>query len=151
MRGYTLIELLIVSGISIVILSVGALGLLNYRASQDLRLAAQSVASTLRDARSNATTGEDGLRWGVRFVGGVRGSATLFSTDGTSYLASATMTLKSDLEFRDPATGSTKDVIFDRLTGYPIGGTAVIIEIGVIGNDAVSTTLNIYANGRIEF
>ncbi|GEM_PF-1630420 len=150
-KGYTLIELLIVSGILVVILAVGSLGLLNYRSLQDLRLTTQSVASTLRDARSNATTGEDGLSWGVRFVGGARGTATLYSTGGINYLASATTTLKSDLEFRDPATGSRKDAIFDRLTGYPIGGAAVIIKIGVVGNDAASTTITIYANGRIEF
>lgn len=149
--GYTLIELLIVSSISIVILAVGALGLFNYHSAQDLRLAAQSVSAMLRDARSDATTGEDGLSWGVRFVGGARGTATLFSTTGVDYSASATTTLKSGLEFRDPASGSTKDVIFDRLTGYPSGGVAVIIKIGVIGSDAANTTITIYANGRIEF
>lgn len=151
MKGFTLIELLIVTGISVVVLTVGALGLLNYRSAQDLRLAKQGVVSILRDAQSNATTGEDGRTWGVRFTGGPRGTAALLSIGDTDVISMATTTLKSALEFRDPADGSVKDVIFARLTGYPSSGVAVIIKLGVIGNEDASSTITIYPNGRFEY
>lgn len=151
MRGFTLIELLIVTGISVVVLTVGALGLFNYRSAQDLRLAEQQIISVLRDAQSNATTGEDGRTWGVRFTGGSRGTAVLISLGGGYATSTATTTLKSALEFRDPTDGSVKDVIFDRLTGYLSSGVAVIIKLGVIGDEDASSTITIYPNGRFEY
>lgn len=150
MRGFTLIELLIVTGISVAVLTVGALGLFNYRSAQDLRLAKQGVVSILRDAQSNATTGEDGRTWGVRFKGGPRGTAVLLSIGAADVVSTATTTLKSTLEFRDPANGSIKDVIFNRLTGYLSSGATVIIKLGVIGDEDASSTITIYPNGRFE-
>ncbi|MBI2406633.1 MAG: prepilin-type N-terminal cleavage/methylation domain-containing protein [Candidatus Harrisonbacteria bacterium] len=151
MRGFTLIELLIVTAISVVVFTVGVLGLANYRTEQDLRIATREVVTVLQEASGNALTGEDGFAWGVRFMGGPRGTASLFSLDGDTYRFIATTTLKSGIEFRDPAASQRKDAVFERLTGYVAGGGTVIIKLGVVGNDNSSTTITIYANGRIVY
>lgn len=151
MKGFTLIELLVVVGISIVVLAVGGLSLLNYRSRQDLRLAKQHIVSVLRDAQENSVTGEDGYTWGVRFTGGARGTAALISLGGGYATTTATTTLKNTLEFRDPAAGTIKDVFFDRLSGYPLEGATVIIKLGIVQDDAASSTITIYPNGRFEY
>ena len=70
---------------------------------------------------------------------------------GPTYtLPAQTLSLKSNLEFRDPASGATKDVLFERLTGYPSGGANVTIIVGITGNPDATKTITIFANGRIE-
>ena len=149
MRGFTILEILITLGIIVIITTSGVLSLSSFRSRQDLDLAGKTIIAMLRDAQSRADTQEGGTGWGVRFQNGAADSYMLYQ--GPTYtLPAQTLSLKSNLEFRDPASGATKDVLFERLTGYPSGGANVTIIVGITGNPDATKTITIFANGRIE-
>src|SRR5437867_112262 len=66
--GFTILEILIVIGI-VAILSVSGLGYYrNALKSIELDSAAKAIIETLRDARSRASLGQGGYKWGVVFI-----------------------------------------------------------------------------------
>ena len=149
MRGFTIIEILIVVGMVAIIAAAVFLSLSAFRAGQDLRIAGRGAIALLRDAQSRAISQEDGNFWGVRFSHDTN-NMTLWSGVTCVYgSAISSIKLKHNLEFLDPAT-SSKDICFDKISGYSSASGDVIIKLGVIGNVNETRTITIYKNGRIE-
>src|SRR3989338_5433970 len=69
-KGFTLIEILVVLGISVILATGGFLALWNLRRHQALDLSAQKIVAVLRDAQARSIGQENGLAWGVHFENG---------------------------------------------------------------------------------
>lgn len=154
MRGFTIFEILIVIGILAVASGFIILNLFGYRRYQDLNLTTQEIAAVLRNAQNRSMAQEFGVPWGVHFEGGDGASGgnfyKLFS--GQSYATStiySTAVLRPSVEFSDPSVGSGKDVFFKAVSG--LGDANSQIRVSLKGSPSVSSTIYIYANGRIDY
>lgn len=116
--GFTIIELLVVIGITIVAATAGILYLANYRSGHDLNLALESIVAVIRDSQNRAITQQNGKQWGVRFNNNSVDRYEIFS--GPSY-ASGTVdnsyNFRQGIIFSEPSSGNVFDAIFEPLTG----------------------------------
>ncbi len=152
MKAFTLIELLIVIGITAIISVVAFMNLFGYRGAQDLDLAVREIVMSLRNAQDRSISQESGNRFGVHFENpaGADDFYDLFS--GTTY-ATGTIIAKSALrptvQFSDPASGISKDVLFSPVSGLPSVSTTIIISLK--RDASVSKTIIVNTNGNISF
>ena len=158
MKGFTLVEILIVLAVLTVMAVVGSINFFNYYSRQNLELTVDEVAALLRDAQNRSLTQQDGDgdnqgdQWGVHFENATttRDFVRLFS--GSSYASSTVATtniFRIGIQFTDPDLGTSKDVIFSKVTGLP--DVLVTVTISLIGNPSASSTIYINENGRIQY
>lgn len=120
-KGFTLMEVLLTISIVVVIAGVGAGFYLNYAKNVELKSTANTLVSDLRQAQSKSMTGNGGLKWGVHFVNGDSDYYEIFSTstdygdEGKNIIF--TRYLEYGIFFVEPSESSTKDVIFNKITG----------------------------------
>lgn len=120
MRGFTLIETLVVVAIIITISAVTMLGLSRYRLGQDLNRTADEIMATLRAAQNSSITQQDGKQWGVRFVASTSTGYYYDLWSGASYSTSSVVKrvlLRATVKFVDPVDGTFKDIVFLPVTG----------------------------------
>ncbi len=147
--GFTLIEILVVLGITIILATGGFLSLWNLKKHQSLRLSAESMVAFLRDVQQRSISQEGGLGWGARFYNPAVGRDSYWRFQGTDPLMiDEKIALPSGIEFADPDVGSTKDVNFAKISGLPDAMTVVKIKLS--GDDSSIITININAQGTIE-
>ncbi|HDH31509.1 MAG TPA: type II secretion system protein [Candidatus Wolfebacteria bacterium] len=152
-RSFTLIELVIVISITLLLFSAGFLKLLDYRQHQALKLTKQNIAAVLRNAQNLSISQESGNRWGIHFEnpsGSGNDFYELFS--GVSYSTSTVISknnLDPELQFNDPASGVSENIIFLPLSGKL--SAAASINISLVSDTSVSSTIIINANGQIEY
>ncbi len=150
--GFTLIELIIVVSITALLFSMGFLKLLDYRQRQALNLTKQSIVAVLRNAQDRSISQESGVRWGVHFenpTGVANDFYELFS--GASYNPSNVVSknnLDPEIQFNDPVAGVPKNVIFSPMTG---ASTLTYINISLVSDTSVSSTIIINTNGQIQY
>lgn len=145
-RGFTLIELMIVIGITVILAGGSILYLGGFKTRQSLDLSAKSLVTFLRGAQSKSIAQEDGAQWGVRIDNtGSRASYHLFKTAGVPI---DVVTLPAGVTFADPVVASFKDVIFQKSTGRPTAATNVILRL--IGDASVTKTIIINTQGTIS-
>jgi type II secretory pathway pseudopilin PulG len=122
MRGFTLVETLIVLGGIAVIATIGTISFINYRDHQDLDLAVKAAVAALRDVQQRAISQQEGLQWGIHFENVLVGRDFYATFKGSSYSTSSAESfvyLKSNLKFYNPPSNNAKDIIFSKVTGYP--------------------------------
>jgi prepilin-type N-terminal cleavage/methylation domain-containing protein len=143
-QGFSLLELLIVIAIVAVLATVGAGSYRNF--------ASQGIAADLKQMQSKAMTGEGGYKWGVHFVNGTPDdyyllfstASTTYTTDGTS-TTTATTTLSKTILFSDPVAGTSKDIIFNKISGtISSATTTVITSEGAFATTTVTSVGTIY-------
>lgn len=153
MKGFTIIEIIIVIAIIAVLFGTGFLRLLDYRQHQTLNSTKQSIVAILRDAQNRSISQESGARWGVHFEnppGTANNFYELFS--GASYSQNNVVSrnnLDPEIKFIDPADGITKDVIFLPITGKL--GAVASTTIALFSDSSVSSTIAIDLNGKIQY
>lgn len=146
-RGLTLIELLLAVAVLAVLASaaVGFYG--EFAKGVELNSVVKSFIFELKNARSKAMAGEDGLKWGVRVVNNTSDYYEIFSTP-TNY-SSASTTIKSitylsvGIIFSTPPESSSTDIIFSKISGSATS-TLVVIE-----SKSESKTITITSNGNV--
>ncbi len=149
--GFTLIELLITMAVLTTIAVIGGVNLFNYYSRQNLTSAADEIVAILRQAQNSSLSQENGDQWGVHFLNSTttRGLIQLFH--GSSF-ASGTLVisqiLPNGVQFNDPASGSSTDVIFSKVTGYPNASTSIIVAL--ITSPNTSSTIIISAVGQVS-
>ena len=151
MRGFTLIEIIIIAGITLIVGSVAIFNLTSFRPQNNLKLATEELVVQLRDAQSRAVSQDQGSKWGVHFEAATNESDWYEVFSGDSYatgIKQARAPIFSNLKFLDPVEGLSKDVIFAKLTGAT---SAIVIKIGIIDNESVFYTINVAANGLISY
>jgi prepilin-type N-terminal cleavage/methylation domain-containing protein len=146
-RGFTLVELLLVTGIMGILSTAVIMNGLGYRNRQALDLAAQQVVANIRDACDRARTQQDGLPWGIYFNNTTTDQYTVFS--GATYASSASYTripttLDSPITFTSPASGSTTEIRFAQVTCRPHATGTISIY-----NNSDARVISIDSNGRV--
>jgi len=140
MKGFTLLELLLVIGAAILIAAFTIPVGVRFFQNQILDETTSSILGALRRAQNQAISQKNDSVFGVKFLSG---SYVLFQ--GNSY---GSRIQSEDESFSLPGgitTAGIEEVVFAKLTGIPnTTGTLTIIS----GND--SQTLNINAQGSIE-
>ena len=129
-KGFTMIELLIVMGITAVLGGVAMSNYFGYQSSVSVDNAASELLGTLRDAQQRAISQDEQAAWGVRItaVSGANDYYELFYGDSyaTGTILSRT-TLSGDLDFYAPVQGTTLEIVFTKSTGLPSNDRAIAI------------------------
>lgn len=140
MRGFTLLELLLVISVAIIIAGLTTPIGVRFFQTQTLDETTSSILGTIRRAQNQAVFQKNDSVFGVKFL---FGSYVLFQ--GSSYASriqseDESFTLSSGI-----ATSGIDEVVFTKRTAIPnIIGTLII----TFGND--SQALNINAQGKVE-
>lgn len=140
MRGFTMLELLLVIAAAILIATFTIPVGIRFFQTQSLDEAASGILETLRRAQNQAAFQKNDSAFGVKFLSG---SYVLFQ--GGSY---AGRTQSEDENFTlsgSITTSGIDEVVFAKLTGIPNTTGALTITSG---DD--TQTLNINAQGKIE-
>lgn len=144
--GFSLLELLLVVAVLAILGSIGSAYYFNVIKNIEMSTTATGVISDLQHAQSSAMSGETGMRWGVHLVNGTNDYYQVFSTPtdfaSASTTIASTVYLPQQISFFDPADSTTKDVIFEHITGVATSTTVTlaspdstrIITIPAIGN-----------------
>jgi prepilin-type N-terminal cleavage/methylation domain-containing protein len=120
-RGFTLVEVLLVIGITAVLATIGVGYYRNYARRVELELTAKTIISDLKTARGRAMASDGNLNWGVHFFNTSGQYYEVYSTP-TNYtdpltVVEATVYLPGGVVFTDPASSFTDDVLFTKVTG----------------------------------
>ena len=147
----TLIEV-IISVTILVIVSATTFGYLGgYRRGVDVNTETEKISSYLKQAQSRARNGESGVAWGVHFVN-QSGQSYYQLFQGASYNANSiveTIYLTNNVTFTNPANSSTKDIIFQRISGWPVATSSIAIVSKTNGN--ITKTISINSLGVINY
>lgn len=145
-----MIEVIISMTILTIIGVVGIAYLGGYRQSANVVSEAEKITAYLRQAQSRAMSGEavsgqNPTDWGVHFVNSASGTAYYAIFRGSSYSVDAsdeTIYLPKQVRFSDPVASSTKDIVFQRITGRPIATTTIILQSTISSNLTRSISIN---------
>lgn len=143
-KGFTLIEILVVLGISIILATGGSLALWNFKKHQSLRLAAESIVAVLRDAQARSASQEDGLAWGVHFENSPSGPDFYWIFGGDPAVPVEKVSLPPEVALET----ATANVNFSKVSGLP--ASAAVVKIKLSADDSVLRTININVQGTIE-
>lgn len=147
MKGFTLIELII----TITFFAIaGAFLVFNLRNQflGNLESDAQIISSRLAETQSRAIAGLEGNGWGIHFENATNTTPFYAIFPGTSYTqASSTHFLSQVIEFQSPTSGSSTDIIFNKLSGTVATTTSVIIRLKT--DTSKTKTITVTAQGKI--
>lgn len=142
-NGFTLIEVLVVVAVSAVIATGGFVMFSGYQKNQNIKLTLSELAATIRDIQKRSVTQENGKQWGIRLSNGVSDSFQTWS--GLSYASGTpdqTYSLKRNIQFGNPPSGFTTDLIFQAMTGILGGDRIVTVNSGagaLVGDVIINT------------
>lgn len=117
--AFTLIELLVVVAVLSVASVGGFIAISRYRDSQNLKLTTNELIAAVRETQKRSVTQRDGKQWGVRLTNSAS-NHNFKIWSGTSYASGTvdqTYKLKRGVQFTNPYTSSTYDLIFSVTTG----------------------------------
>lgn len=151
MKGFSLLELLIVIAVIAILAGAGAGFYMNYGKSVEIKSVSQSMLFDLKMAQSKSMIGEGGLKWGVHFVNGAKDYYEILSTTETGtfvYSTSnktiiSTVYLPSSVSFSTPTLGNSTDIIFNKISGGTSLSSVSIIATNITMTISVSTIGNI--------
>ena len=161
-RGFTLIEVLLVMGITAVLLVMGAINMLGYIGRQNLESETRAIVALMRDAQSKAMSQEEESRWGVYLynnAGEDRDYYAIFQADealvaSTSYngIPGTTLerkTMRSNVEFTSPDSATSTIILFSKVSGLPNASTTAVLQR--VDDASNQKTVYISGNGKIDY
>ena len=118
-KGFTLLETLIVVGVTIVIAGVGISSYVGQQRSRLLDDTAREIVGYLRYAQQKSIAQEDGNQWGVHFENPADGNDFYALYAGETYSSPMeTKYLPAGITFQEPLSGNSIDMSYERLTGF---------------------------------
>jgi type II secretory pathway pseudopilin PulG len=147
--GFALIEGIVVLTILVLVAS-GAILLLRGQIAGNLDADAEAILSRLQEAQSKAAAGVDNKDWGIRFEAPTTNPHfyVMFSGNYATSSATTTFYLSRFVEFEDPAAGTAKEVIFQKLSGVPSTSTVIVIRLR--SSPSEKRTIDISRLGRLK-
>lgn len=160
--GFTLIEILLVMGVTSILLVVGAINMLGYIGRQNLESEARAIVALMRDAQSKSAGQYNESRWGVYLsnnADSTRDSYAIFQADET-LVASTTYTgipgltlqnktMRSNVEFASPSEATTTIILFAKISGTPNASTTAVLRL--INDPTSQKTIFISGNGKVDY
>ena len=148
-KAFTLLELLLVIGITAVLSAVGVGFYVNQQKTKILDNTAQEIANYLRYAQQKSIAQEQGQQWGVHFENPTSGNGFYALYTGTTYSSPIeTKYLPAGIEFQTPASGNSVNVSFNKLTGLNYSGAEQEIIIRLTSNQ-VARVIRTMSNGLV--
>lgn len=146
-KGFTLLEVLIVLAIVVLLGSMSVGFYINYSKNVEINSVANIMIFDLKQAQSKSMIGEGGFKWGIHFVNGATDYYEIFSTptdysDGVKVIIS-TNYLSNGVTFSSPGSGSSTDIIFNKISGGTSGTSVVVISQSNTRTISVSSIGNI--------
>ncbi len=151
MKAFTLIELLMVLGITAILAVFLIMSPLGFRSQQDLNLTVSEIMAALRNAQDNSISQESESVWGIYFDN-INGSGFYDFFSGSGYSSTNIVSrsaLRSSIKFVQPAVGASSTVIFSAVSGLPVASTTIIIALRE--DPSSSRVITINANGQIQY
>ncbi|MGC8651552.1 MAG: pilus assembly FimT family protein [Minisyncoccia bacterium] len=151
LTAFTLVELLIVIGITAILSVVGVGFYASQQKAKILENTAQEITNYLRYIQQKSVSQEQGLQWGVHFENPTSGSDFYALYTGTTYTSPVeTKYLPTGIIFTTPATGNSVNVSFNKLTGTNYSGTSQTIVIQATSSGATKT-ISVSSQGLITY
>jgi len=148
-RGFSLLELLVVVAVIAIISAAGVATYQSFFTSVDIQGTSKAIVSNLNLMEARAMAGQGGFNWGAHFVNGSPDDYyELFSTP-TTYADAGTVIVQKDyiplgMAFSDPASETTKDVIFNKITGTTTATTISVTTQGLVQTITVTSIGTVY-------
>jgi len=140
MKGFTLIEIILVISITVIIAAVSIPVIVRFVGVQHLDDTRSTIVASLRQAHNQAVFQKNDSAFGVRFLSG---SFVIFQ--GSSY---ASRTTSEDIVVTIPSSitvSGISEVVFTKRTGVPSTTGTIFIHLG-----SSSLSLSINQSGLIE-
>jgi len=147
MKGFTLIETLIVIAVLAIITTIGTLSFSNSKARKTVAIISNNIVFSLEEAKADAISGKGGVGHGIKF-----NSTSYVTFDGDTYNLSDTDNITHDLESGYSLDITTTDpddsVVFSRITGDV--NDEITITVGETNNPSNSKVISVGALGDIN-
>lgn len=151
-KGFTLIEVLIVIGISGIITLFAGTNLLGFQKSTSLRTTADELVANMQKVQSLSVSAKGNFAYGIHFD-----SSYYEIFIGTTYNPSSPdnvrINLPNGIALQNVQFSPSGDIVFEKLTGYPDYSGALDV---VLGSEKVTVTvnslgvINILSSGTVE-
>ena len=141
LKGFTLVEMILVLGIFSLFLLISDAVYINFKKTNNLNITTGGIVEALRYASSNASSGKDNSRWGVKIN---PNEVLIFK--GDSYVSRDTSFNEAVFIPGGVSVGGLTEIVFEKLTGT----TSNTGDIDV-SNDYVSQKLSINSYGVVNY
>ncbi len=128
MRGFTLLELLVVIAV-MTILGTATLGYYhNFGKNAEIEIVASMLKSDLRRARGRAMAGDENSKWGIHSVNGLNDYYQIFKTAGdySNGTVTETVYLPSTVIFAEPEESMATDALYNKISGETNASTLIV-------------------------
>lgn len=151
--GFTLIEILIVSGITVILGFFTTTTVYGWREHKTLSVTAEQMATLLREAVSSASQQREGARWGVEFNNS--GEVPFYRLFREDSLGSRTPAghyrLPPSVRY-DLQSNEVRECIFAQISGQVADTTACNqVKILLIQNPGASSTIQVSEAGAVAY
>lgn len=147
-RGFSVIELLIVCGITAMLATLSISTFVNVSNSQSLEKDVNYVVSLIEKARTQTINAKNNSQYGIQF-----GTSTVALFQGTTYNAASSsnsvFALSSKVEISSKSLAAGKDqVVFDFITGK--ASATGTVTFWLKQDHSASSTIVLYRSGFAE-
>ena len=146
-KGFTLLEIIIVVGITTVLAGIGVSTYTNQQRAKLLDTAAQEIVGYLRYAQQKSMAQEGTNQWGIHFENPASGDDFYSLYTGSSYASSEEVRyLPNNINFITPSVGESINIPFYKLVGDSSGGA-----ITILGYSNERITITVQSQGLIVY
>lgn len=140
MRGFTLIEAIIVIAVVAILVGLGSLSMVSFSKSSDIGASRTIIATSLEQAQSNSMAVVDNKAWGVHLAAN---RLTIYSEGDATTIVHF---YSNNTSAAWSLNGGGNDILFDKRTGK----TTNFGTITITGSIGSNQTINVSSEGVIE-